>query len=81
MESADRPLAASVVYRSLMTSILERKFYKAYGHAARYLRKLDKLSDGINEWRECPDHEGFKRELLQVHGRKTSFWAKYENDK
>lgn len=81
MGSADRPLAASVVYRSLMISILERKFYKAYGHAARYLRKLDKLSEGINEWREFPDHESFKRELIRVHGRKTSFWSKYENSK
>lgn len=81
MESAGRLLAASIVYRSLLVSILERKFYKAYGHAARYLRKLDKLSDGINEWREFPDHESFKRESLRVHGRKTSFWSKYENSK
>jgi len=81
MEKSGRSLAASMVYRGLLTSILERKFYKAYGHAARYLKKLDVLSKGVGEWREFACHDEFKRELLRAHGRKTSFWSKYEKNK
>ena len=78
MESAGRSLAASMVYRGLLTSILERKFYKAYGHAARYLRKLDNLAEVVTDWQDFINHKTFREKLFEVHGRKRSFWSKYE---
>ena len=43
MESENRHLVTSIMYRSLLVSILERGYTKAYPHGIRYLKKLDKL--------------------------------------
>lgn len=52
METDGRYLPASLIYRALLDSILERKYYKAYPYAARYLRKLDTLAENIEDWPE-----------------------------
>jgi hypothetical protein len=44
METENRYLVASLMYRSLLVSILERGYTKAYPHGIRYLKKLDKLA-------------------------------------
>ncbi len=77
MESEKRYLVASLIYRSLLIAILERGYTKAYHHGIRYLRKLDKLSETITDWKNYNNHETFKKQILQTHGRKRSFWAKY----
>ncbi|MCB2181513.1 MAG: hypothetical protein KQH63_05780 [Desulfobulbaceae bacterium] len=78
MESENRYLAASLMYRSLLLSILERGYTKAYPHGIRYLKKLDKLAVTVSEWKEFNHHEAFKEQIIQAHGRKRSFWSKYE---
>ena len=78
MQSAHCPLVASMIYRSLLTSILERGNTKSYTHGIRYLQILDKLSASITDWRHFCDHEAFKVQLIAAHGRKRSFWSKYE---
>ncbi|WP_428543638.1 tetratricopeptide repeat protein [Profundibacter sp.] len=78
MESENRHLAASLLYRSLLVSILERGYTKAYPHGIRYLKKLDKLAAGISDWKEFNPHEVFKKQIIEAHGRKRSFWSKYE---
>jgi len=78
MESKGRSLAAGLIYRSLVSSILDRACAKAYSHAARYLRKLDALSDDISDWQGLQDHETFTEQLYLHHGRKKSFWSEYE---
>jgi hypothetical protein len=78
MESENRLLVASLMYRSLLISILERGYTKAYPHGIRYLKKLDKLAATITDWKNFNHHEAFKGRIYQDHGRKHSFWSKYE---
>lgn len=77
MEKNGRWLAASLIYRALLDSILARAISKYYHHGIRYLKKLDSLAAGIQDWTNLQDHESYKAGLLQTHGRKTSFWAGY----
>ncbi len=78
MESENRHLVASLIYRSLLTSVLERGYTRAYHHGVRYLKKLDKLSVLVNDWKGFNNHQEFKEQIIQAHGRKRSFWSKYE---
>jgi len=78
LESKKRPLVASLLYRSLLVSILERGYTKAYSHGVRYLKKLDILAMAITDWKDHDHHEAFKARIRQDHGRKRSFWSKYE---
>jgi hypothetical protein len=77
MEKEERFLAAYVIYRELMVSILDRKFYKSYPHAAKYLRKLNTLSEKIEDWENLGNHLGLLTWLEEVHGKKSSFWRHY----
>ncbi|MBE0585564.1 MAG: hypothetical protein IH612_17630, partial [Desulfofustis sp.] len=77
MESENRHLVASLIYRSLLISILKRGHTKAYPHGVRYLKKLDKLAAAIPDWKEFDHHEAFKSRMYQDHGRKHSLWSKY----
>ncbi len=81
MALENRPLVASLIYRKLLTSILERGYSKAYSHAVRYLKKLDKLAESISDWHGFEQHDAFKECLLEGHGRKRSFWSKYTEKK
>ena len=76
-ESEQRWLPTSLIYRELLVSILNRVNRNAYRHGVRYLKKLDNLSTFIKDWRDFENHETFKQNILQRHGRKRSFWAKY----
>lgn len=78
MASESCHLATSLIYRSLLISILERGYTKAYPHGVRYLKKLDKLASIVTDWKEFDHHEAFKDRVYQNHGRKHSFWSKYE---
>ncbi len=80
MESEGRMLAASVIYRALLESILDRKYYKAYVHAAKYLRKLDTLALEIEDWEDLGEHGMYHGWLHQVHGKKSSFWKHYRGE-
>lgn len=78
MEAENRHLAASLLFCSLLISILDRGYTKAYPHGIRYLKKLDKLSAIVADWKEFNHHEAFKAQIIEAHGRKRSFWSKYE---
>jgi hypothetical protein len=77
MEKDERFLAAYVIYSELMVSILDRKFYKSYPHAAKYLKKLNTLSEKIEDWENLGNHLGLLTWLEEVHGKKSSFWRHY----
>lgn len=77
MEKNGRWLAASLIYRALLDSVLARAVSKYYHHGIRYLKKLDSLAASVQDWNSFQDHESYKAGLLQTHGRKTSFWAGY----
>ena len=78
METKQRMLVASLIYRCLLESILTRAYSKAYSHGVRYLKKLDNLACSIDDWKDFPSHDAFKESIRQTHGRKRSFWSKYE---
>jgi len=42
------------------------------------LKKLDRLSAIVSDWKEFSHHEAFKGQIIEAHGRKHSFWSKYE---
>jgi hypothetical protein len=46
--------------------------------SVRYLKKLDKLSAFVTDWKNFNHHETFKEQIFKAHGRKRSFWPKYE---
>jgi hypothetical protein len=70
-----QPLAASIVYRALLESILDRAQSKAYPHAARYLRRLGTLAKKIRAWSPIAPHDSYLQTLRARHDRKRAFWA------
>lgn len=70
-------LAATVTYRALLDSMLDRGASKAYHHGVQYLRNLDIMADRIDDWRGFARHEQFAQSLRRSHNRKWSFWQKY----
>ncbi|MGM0444708.1 MAG: DUF6880 family protein [Fibrobacterota bacterium] len=78
LEEKDCPLGATLLYRQLLISILERGYTKAYSHGVRYLKKLDALAERISDWQGLQSYGAFTVSLIQQHGRKRSFWARYE---
>lgn len=78
MEREERFLAATIVYRALLESILARAISKYYSHGVRYLRKLDELAPLVNNWRAFTPHTTYFLELLEKHKWKSSFWERYE---
>jgi len=77
MEKHERFLAASVIYRALLDSILRRAQSRYYHHGVRYLRKLDSMAERISDWKGFSPQDAYKAGLLQGHGRKSSFWSRY----
>ncbi len=69
-------LAATACYRALLLDILKRGYSKAYAHAARYYKKLQALSDEIQDFQPLIGHAEFIDQLKNDHGRKTSFWRR-----
>ena len=78
MENGQCFLASSLIYRALLVSILERGKTKAYTSGISHLKKLDQQADIIEDWQTFDDHETFKTRIRQHHGRKRTFWAKYD---
>lgn len=74
----NRPLPASLIYRQLLGSILQRAYRRAYGHGIRHLKLLDRLAPRIDDWRGQPDHDTFKEALHKKHKAKYTFWGKYD---
>ena len=77
MKDSGRTLAATLIYRTLLESILDRAYTKAYHYGVDYLKALDSLSVSIDDWKGFPSHRDFWLGLKEKHGRKRSFWGKY----
>lgn len=69
MAADNRHLVTSRIYRSLLISILERGYTKAYPHGIGYLKNLDKLGTSVTDWKEFNHHKAFKAQILEAHGR------------
>jgi len=72
-EKADCNLAATACYRALLLDILAQARSKAYGHGARYYKKLEALAKRIKEFKPLPTHHAFVQQLHSAHGRKKKF--------
>lgn len=77
-EKQGRFLAASVVYRALLESILRRAKSKYYTYGVRHLRKLDELAPKRIDWGRLPSHDDYKVNLRLEHRLKRSFWSRYD---
>ena len=78
---AERPLAATVCFRALVTQILGEGRSKAYRHARRYCVQLQTLDSGIEDRRGLAGHDRYMATLREAHGRKWSFWKLLEEEK
>lgn len=74
----DHPVAATILYRTLLDSILDRARSKAYGHGAKYLGKLALLAHDADPIRPgtMTDHATYLAKLKKTHPRKSGFWAR-----
>ena len=72
------PVAATVLYRALLDDILIKARSPAYGHAARYLARLDDLGACDLTTSGLTEHEAYRAELHRSHGRKSGFWSLIE---
>ncbi len=81
MEKQDRPLAATILYRALLDSILDRAKSTSYAQGVRYLKKMDQLADKIQDWRDFKNHAEYLAGLRSQHSRKYAFWLKYAENR
>lgn len=70
----DFPEAATVLYRALLDSILDRAKSQAYGHGTRYLARLAALGAYVRDGGVVETHEVYLARIKQKHGRKAGFW-------
>ena len=77
MDQASYPLSATLLYRALLDSILTRAQTKTYAMGVRYLNRLDDLTTKIPDWQAIKNHKVYTESLQKKHGRKKSFWARY----
>lgn len=65
----------AAVHRALLNAILDRGYARAYGHAARYWKRLGEIDASGVEMTPLVSHEEFATGIRSRHRRKTSFWA------
>jgi hypothetical protein len=65
----------AAVHRALLNAILDRGYARAYGHAARYWKRLGEIDASGLEMTPLVSHEEFAPGIRSRHRRKTSFWA------
>src|SRR3984893_8977300 len=61
--------------RAKADRIINRARSPAYGHAARYLEKLDALAAHGDAASSIDPHHAYRAALSQKHGRKSGFWS------
>lgn len=72
----NHPLAATILYRANLESLLSQAKSKNYGYAASYVAKLRNLSLQIVNWKAVTPHVDYWKIIQDAHKRKTAFWAR-----
>jgi len=72
------PEAASLLYRRLIESVLERGSSKQYQYAARDLLSSARLAPHLPVPGSIESHAAFVARLQKAHGRKYGFWGLIE---
>ena len=75
----DYPLAAILLYRKMMQSILEQAKSKYYDYAAKDLIDCALLSSHIVDWQSYDNHEIYFQHIEEKHKRKPRFWETYKS--
>ncbi len=75
-----KPLIATIIYRALLDSILDRGKSPAYHHGVDYLRCLDRINKDVKDWMGVQTHDAYFLEVKKNHGRKYSFWGQYNSN-
>jgi hypothetical protein len=76
--SADHPLAATLLLRSMVWGALATGRPSRYRHASAHLRSCDLLADRIDDWQGHPDHAAFVGRLQEGFGGRWGFWRLVE---
>jgi len=76
--AASHPLGATILYRALIDSILDRGQSLAYPHAARYTAELEALAQREDPNWPIDPARTYQAELRRRHGRKQGFWSLLE---
>jgi hypothetical protein len=66
--------AATLLYRRLVSSVVDRAASKYYPYAVRDFHAAAKLADAIEGDASVPSHSEWHAELRRLHGRKIGFW-------
>jgi hypothetical protein len=74
------PLAAVILYRALIDSILNRGQSPAYGHAARYYAALQALEPREDPGWPIDRARTYRVDLRSRHPRKYGFWSLIETE-
>ena len=75
---AGHPGAATLLYRRLVSSVVDRGSSKYYPYAARDYHSAAALADAIGSEAGIPTHVDWTAELRRQHGRKIGFWSLVE---
>lgn len=73
----DRHLIRIILLRCLLDDILTRAKTPAYHYGVDYLRELEQLDTKITTYATLPVHADYMLQVKGKHGRKHSFWSKY----
>lgn len=76
--SAKQPLAATLLWRAMITFALTRHRVKRYRHAAHHLEECERVSGQIGDYGDVENHDTFVAKLRDAHSRKAAFWAEVE---
>ncbi|MBY0439517.1 MAG: hypothetical protein K2W80_15135 [Burkholderiales bacterium] len=76
LQAHHRPRGATVIYRALVTTILDRANPRGYRHAADYWVRLCEIADQGVALVPLGSHEAYVATIRTRHARKTAFWAR-----
>ena len=76
--SAEHPLAASLLLRSMVVFALSMGRSKRYRYAADHLRDCERLGARIDDWQGWESHASFAGRLREAYGQRWSFWQRLE---
>lgn len=72
------PAAASLLYRRMVESVLDRGASKQYPYAARDFASCTRLAPRLPASETIESHDTFVARLRKVHGRKCGFWGQFD---
>jgi hypothetical protein len=76
--SADHPVAASLLLRSMVVFALSMGRSKRYRYAAEHLRQCERLEARIDDWQGIESQASFVGRLREAFAQKWSFWQLLE---